>query len=294
MAQSIARVFPSRTSATPVDDMAFVGDPPFPTMQPEADAVHVSCTFTWDKPEAERLVVAWGKYYQTVRVGGPAYDDPGGEFVPGRYLAPGYIITSRGCPNHCDFCLVPTREGKLRTVEIRDGNNVLDNNLLACPRPHIDAVLSMLARQKKRAVFTGGLEAARLERWFVRACVEMNAERLFLAYDRPAEQQPVADAIRLIREEWPGVSLRHRVTCYVLVGRQGDSMKAAEARLQWVLDAGATPFAMYFRPEDVARRQAPPEWARFVKRWIRPAAMFPTKAGTREEENRWPRASHSA
>jgi len=45
----IVRVFPRRTTATPTDEMAFVGDPPPPAFRPEADEVHISCTFTWDR-----------------------------------------------------------------------------------------------------------------------------------------------------------------------------------------------------------------------------------------------------
>lgn len=73
----ILRVFPQRTSHTPDDDLAFIGDPPL--FRPEVDEVHVSCTFLYDKPEAERLADAWSKYYPEVKLGGPAYDDPGGE-----------------------------------------------------------------------------------------------------------------------------------------------------------------------------------------------------------------------
>ena len=83
---TILRVFPRRTNATPDDDLAFVGDPPLPAFRPEADEVHVSCTFTWDRHEAERLQHAWTLYYPNVKLGGPAYDDPGGEFVLGRYV----------------------------------------------------------------------------------------------------------------------------------------------------------------------------------------------------------------
>jgi len=43
---------------------------------------------------------------------------------------------------------------------------VLDDNLLACSAPHIEAVFSMLKRNKKAGPvqFTGGLEAKRLDR----------------------------------------------------------------------------------------------------------------------------------
>ena len=72
---SLIRVFPRRTKWTPTDDMAFVGDPPM--MRPDADEVHVSCTFTWDIPEARRLFHAWKQYYGRVDVGGPAFDHGG-------------------------------------------------------------------------------------------------------------------------------------------------------------------------------------------------------------------------
>jgi hypothetical protein len=113
----IARVFPRRTSATPDDGLAFVGDPPL--FRPEADEVHVSCCFTWDRPEAERLARAWANCGYKVRVGGPAYDAPAGDFAPGVYVKTGMTITSRGCIRRCPFCLVPKREGKLRTLPIR-------------------------------------------------------------------------------------------------------------------------------------------------------------------------------
>ena len=45
---------------------------------------------------------------------------------------------------------------------VADGWDVLDNNLLACPRPHLEAVLDLLARQPCPARFTDVLEAARV------------------------------------------------------------------------------------------------------------------------------------
>lgn len=61
--KKIIRVFPRRTNATPDDDLAFMGDPLFPGLLPAADEVHVSCAFSWDRDEAERLGRAWEVYY---------------------------------------------------------------------------------------------------------------------------------------------------------------------------------------------------------------------------------------
>ncbi|MCL5103035.1 MAG: hypothetical protein M1133_02815 [Armatimonadetes bacterium] len=113
----IARVFPRRTKATPVDDLAFYDEPGlFP---PCVDEVHVSVTFTYDLPRAEHLAKAWERV-APVTIGGPATGMPGGEFTPGAYLKAGYVITSRGCPNRCWFCSVWRREGNTRELVRRD------------------------------------------------------------------------------------------------------------------------------------------------------------------------------
>ena len=156
---NIVRVFPRRTSATPDDPLAFSGPPPKGGVG-EVDEIHISVAFTYDMEKAERLAEQWSSTGLLVRLGGPAFNTPGGEFVPGRYLKYGYVITSRGCPNRCWFCTVPQREGGvLRELPITEGWNVLDDNLLACSERHIRAVFAMLARQSEHPSFTGGLEA---------------------------------------------------------------------------------------------------------------------------------------
>ena len=100
----IARVFPRATRATPTDGLAFIGDP-YTLFPPEVDEVHISVTFTWDIPEAQRLIKEW-EAIAPVRVGGPATGERGKIFEPGKYLKPGYVITSRGCNNKCWFCSV--------------------------------------------------------------------------------------------------------------------------------------------------------------------------------------------
>ncbi len=64
----IIRVFPSRNNATPNDDMAFFDVPGM--FRPEADEVHVSCTFSWDIHRAEMLYNAWSEHYPVVKIGG--------------------------------------------------------------------------------------------------------------------------------------------------------------------------------------------------------------------------------
>jgi len=266
---SIARVFPRRTSATPDDDLAFVGDPPL--FLPEADEVHVSCTFTWDRAEARRLARAWRAQGYRVRLGGPAFDSPAGDFEPGLYVKRGMTFTSRGCIRRCPFCLVPKREGQLRLLPIRPGWNIQDNNLLACPRPHVEAVLDMLEGQPKPARFDGGIDARLCRPWFAERLGRMRVQILYTAYDQPGQWPHVERTVTMLREA--GLTQR-QVGCYVLVGQEGDTRERAEARLQWVFEIGGMPFAMYFRPPEDRRRRIPRPWSRLVRRWARPAVIF--------------------
>ena len=160
MKKRIIRVFPTKTNATPTDELVRIRETP--SFFDEADEVHVSVTFTWDIPIAEWLAKQW-EPVATVKIGGPAYNEPGGDFIPGMYMRHGYVITSRGCPNRCWFCAVPKREGgMLRELPVTDGWILTDDNLLACSPGHIDEVFAMLARQPHKPQFTGGLEAALL------------------------------------------------------------------------------------------------------------------------------------
>lgn len=174
----IARVFPTRTRMTPEDSLAFSSFQPPQIGMPEVDEVHISVTFTWDLEKAEQMAEAWLVLGVPVKLGGPAFGKPGGEFVPGLYVKEGATITSRGCPNHCPFCGVPEREGGLREMPILDGWNILDDNLLACSDEHVESVFRMLERQPRRPEFTGGLEAEFLKPWHAQRMREVGTNRI--------------------------------------------------------------------------------------------------------------------
>ena len=220
-------------------------------------------------PEAERLADAWTRY-GTVKLGGPAFNQPGGEFTPGMYVKEGYVITSRGCPNHCWFCAVPKREyNGLHELEIKDGWNVLDDNLLACSEKHIRAVFEMLKRQKHKPVFTGGLEAKILKRWHVELLKDAKTERMYFAYDTPDDLEPLINASRMFKEA--EILNPRRLKCYVLIGWPKDTFEAAEQRLETTLKLGFCPYAMLYRDKDGKMSH---EWRKFQREWLRPEIIF--------------------
>ncbi len=267
MENKILRVFPRKTKATPEDNYVAIGRPGL-FVPEDISEIHISVAFTWDLPEAEILAQEWSRYGK-VGIGGPATGMRGEQFTPGMYLKQGYVITSRGCPNRCWFCSVPKREGELRELEIKDGWNVLDDNLLACSEEHIRAVFEMLKRQKHQPNFTGGIEAKRLKPWHIELFRSVKPKRIYFAYDTPDDLPPLEEAARLFREA--GYGNKNNLSCYVLIGYNGDTFDKAEKRLETVKALGFTPYAMLYRD---FKGETTQEWRRFQRSWVRPVAIY--------------------
>ena len=275
----IARVFITKTSVTPTDDYVYIDcEPPF-TLQPDVTEVHISVTFSWDMARADQLYKAWASLGLPINIGGPAFDKPSYDFVPGRYVKDGCTITSRGCPNHCWFCAVPRREKGLRELPIQDGWNVLDDNLLACSDDHVEKVFRMLERQPEKANFTGGLEAKLLRPWHAKRLRDLKTLRLYFAYDTPDDYEPLVQAGRVLMDA--GFSdTRSALNCYCLIGYRGDTFSKAETRLRQAWDAGFMPYAMLYRDET---GNTDKDWRKFQRLWVRPQIIRAVCGGHKEE-----------
>jgi len=263
----IARVFPRRTSQSPTDELAFFEGPGlFP---PEVDEVHVSVSFTYDIARAEWLAKQW-EGIAPVKIGGPAFGKPSGEFVPGRYVKQGITFTSRGCPNRCWFCSVHKREPKLIELPIVPGYVIQDDNLLACSQPHVEAVFKMLEAQKERPKFLGGIEARLLEPWHCEHFQRLNPESMYFAYDTKDDLEPLCYAGELLYNHgfgWPNRSPR----CFVLIGSKNDTFDKAEKRFYETVCAGFWPQAMLWKDENGNEDKA---WRKFSREWARPAIYY--------------------
>jgi len=261
------RVFPRRMKWTPDDDLAFVGDPPLFRPSDPGELVCVSCCFSADIPEALRLQRSWRRFYNKVLVGGPAFDDPGNEFVAGRFIKQGVTITSRGCPRRCPWCFVWRREGNIRQLPIVPGNIVQDNNLLACSRRHVEAVFDMLQGQR-RVVFSGGLAAGLFADWHRVLLERIHFSELWFAADRDG----AIPSLRRVARICDGISIE-KLRCYVLIGFGGEKLCEAESRLERVYAMGFLPFAqLYSGPSQGLGDGVPQEWKALARKWSRPAA----------------------
>ena len=267
---NIARVFPRRTNATPDDALVFTKPPP--KNLTDIDEVHISVAFAFDKDKAEQLAEAWHKTGLPIKLGGPAYNSPSVDFVPGFYLRKGYVITSRGCNNKCWFCKVPDREGGLRELPITEGWMVCDDNLLACSEKHIRQVFDMLKTQPEKPVFTGGMEARLLKGWHVKLLREVKTKRIYFAYDTPDDLEPLIQAGKILRDG--GISKASQTAkCYVLIGYPNDTFEKAEKRLREAWQAGFFPYAMLYRDDT---GEPAKEWKQFQRIWVRPQIVHST------------------
>lgn len=266
----IARVFPTKTSMSPdpnVDRDAYFGPPDLYTPW-DYDAVHISVLFTWDIAKADKLKEEW-EHRAPVTIGGPAIHGELPEpFVPGLYVANGGVITSRGCPNRCQWCFI---RHPLIELDVHQGNNILDNNVLACSPGHLDQVFRMLSKERE-VKFTGGLEADRVTDDIAERLRSLRLRRVYLAYDHPSRLQGFRRAAKILRKHLS----RGQVSAYVLIGHGGDTMDKAEARLREVWEAGAMPFAMLYRNKAGTYPEPEKEWRHFQRSWVRPAAIRAT------------------
>lgn len=274
---TLARVFPRKTNQTPRDPDAFYGEPP--DLYTWYDEVDVSVSFTYDIPKAESLAEYWREYAKTVRIGGPAFGKPSGEFIPGKYLKTGITITSRGCPNKCWFCSVHKREPALMELDIKPGYIIQDDNFLACSEKHIRAVFEMLKTQKNRPQFKGGLEAKILKDWHLELMAKVKTKNAFFAYDTKDDLEPLIIAGRKL-ESHGFTFAGKKIRCFVLVGFPKDTFSAAAKRMEETILAGYWPLAMQWRNKKGERDK---DWQDFSRYWARPPLYFREAQKLRKE-----------
>jgi len=259
----IARVFPTKTSMSPQDQDAYFGLPEL--FMPEYGEIHISVVFTWDIEKAYWLKKQW-EHIAPVKIGGVAIDGEGSTFIPNMYVRDGVTKTSVGCPNNCSWCFV---KQPLKELEVNPGNNLIDNNLLACSGSHIEKVFQMLKGQKK-IKFTGGFESSRITEKLAEQLRGLNIERMFFACDHKSSFPHLKKAISILSKYFKH---RNYLGCYVLIGFKDDTVEKAEERLIEIYRLGFLPFGMLYRNKEGGFPEPYKEWRSLQHTWTRPAAI---------------------
>jgi hypothetical protein len=262
------RVFPRLNEFTPDDELAFIGSPPSKLSIKRA-TVLVSVTFTWDKDEGKRLAKEWGKYYVDVQLGGPAFGDYAGEFIPGRFVRKGITFTSRGCIRKCPWCYIWKREGYIRELKIKTGYHVEDANFLACSKQHILKTFGMLKNQSETPTFSA-LDARLFEEWHLKLLEDIGVKELCFASDYFGGENHLKRIYPLLSDkprEWR--------SCCVLVGN--DTLGRAIEKVNRVKDAGFEPAVMLYQTD---------RFRHYGKKWLEFQKLYPRYLCLPEEENK--------
>lgn len=189
--------------------------------------------------------------------GGTGYDpnvklpDEVERMIPDYSLYPDFTAAlgflTRGCIRNCKWCIVPKKEGELRTVDdierVAAGRKevvLLDNNFLAADKEFVREQLEKAARRRLKLDFNQGLDARLVTPENARLLADCRWIRYIrFSCDTIAMIEPIRRAVELVREEGFG----REIFVYMMVTDIGD----AETRLRALVDLNVIPFAQPYR-----------------------------------------------
>lgn len=177
---------------------------------------------------------------------------------------------TRGCPNKCDWCIVPSKEGGIRknadVEEFLQHKNVvlMDNNVLA--HDHGIAQIKKMSRLGLKVDFNQGLDARRIDNGIARRLAALKwLAPLRLACDTFSQMSEVQRAIRRLRYH---NCTPTRFFVYLLVKDVSDALE----RVKFLKGLGVDPFAQPYM--DFRENTEPTIEQRSFARWVNHKAVF--------------------
>jgi len=226
----------------------------------ENNNAFISVVFSWDLQQAYQRAIWYKSLGHKVKVGGPAtystkiFDgiaEIGGHIsdVVQRHN-PKATFTTRGCPRHCPFCVVPKIEPKFIELDkfpIRP--IVCDNNILASSDYHFDMVMEKLS-DLEDIDFNQGLDARLLTKDRAEKLAKLKLKTTRLAFDSLGYEKLFIKGLRILNDAGiPG----KKITVYVLINFR-ETPEQALYRLEKVRELGALPFPMRYQPTDTKKK----------------------------------------
>ena len=240
-----------------------------PLWSSKYDLVYSSKVFTWtrdDRPFGKVLRGGTG-YKMTNAL--PDHIEHHCPDYEGMDYSLGFL--TRGCPNKCSWCIVPTKEGPIRAhadiEEFARHRNVvlMDNNVLA--HKHGIEQTEKMARLGLRVDFNQGLDARLIDEGIARRLAALKWIRFIrLACDHKSQMPYVKSAVDNLRK----AGYRGEIFCYVLVKDVDDALE----RVEFLRGLKVDPFAQPYRDFESGSE---PTWEqRRFARWTNRKAIFKT------------------
>lgn len=270
-----------------------------PTSKSQVDKVYCSVLFSWNREAALRL----SEQFPDIEFGGtgidlktvlsdevesmqPDYDLYSVEVIEKRIkgimkretrrkkaeevVNAGIGFTSRGCVRSCSFCVVPRKEGGLKSVAsleqlVNPRSNILtllDNNLTADP----DCVAKLQQARDMGLVLdiTQGIDIRLMTPEIAQALSEVKHLRsIHYSWDQMYSEKSIKGGIDLLGrfvKKW-----RH--LCYMLVGFD-TSFEEDLYRFQELKEVGVDPYIMVYRGEGGERDEYNKIRLQHFSRWI--------------------------
>lgn len=185
-----------------------------------------------------------------------------------------YGYLTRGCPRHCDFCIVGEKEGLVshKVADLKEFWNgqkyivLLDPNLTAC-HDRME-LLQQLADSKAQVDFTQGLDARLLTRDFIEALNLVKAKCLHFAWDSMAQEESILRGLNLYKR-YGGIKNYRRLKVYVLTN-YNTNMKENLYRIYTLRNMGYDPYVMIYDKPNA------PKEIRQLQRWVNNKRIFRT------------------
>lgn len=184
-----------------------------------------------------------------------------------------YGFLTRGCCNHCPWCVVPIKEGKVepyRDVEdVAQGNKkliLMDNNILASD--YGIHQLEKIRDKGYRVDFNQGLDARKIDEPIAKILGAIHwIPYIRLACDKAAQIPHIMRAYKLLRKH----GYHGQIFVYFLISDWDDALEriAALRPMMKVLAPWGQPYRDFNNPEQVI-----PKWQKDMARWMNRKAFY--------------------
>lgn len=189
-----------------------------------ADITYASCVFTWHRGRVSQVpdgATLGGAGLRLDTVLPPAIDHimPDYGLYPGVDFSMGF--TSRGCPRHCPWCVIPWKEGGIRPAarlyEFWDRRHrrvkLLDNNLLASP--NWQTTMEDIVAEDLEVDFNQGLDIRLVNDENVEYLKRVKVKELRFAFDDIAYEKTLREKMKLLLDNGLG---SRKLSFYFLYG----------------------------------------------------------------------------